>query len=174
MRTPYEELGVPEAATDKAIAARFRELAKALHPDVAGGAGRSDERFKRMTDAYNRLKTKDGRRLVDRELREGRERAAALHAAIERFKKGRAERAAAPAPPPPTPLVPAVARKETSFIDLGVTFARSRPPSERLWWIAGGTILDVLRASFDDTRRSKRRGAGRLRPRGGRGKGTGR
>jgi len=169
MRTPYDELGLPEDATDEAVIARFRELAKALHPDVARGAGGGDERFKRMTDAYNRLKTKDGRTRVDRELREGRERAEALRASIEKLKKSRSERRQRRTREPRPPIA---AQMETPFINHSAKFARSRPPSERLWWIIGGTLLEVFRVSSAETRPRKRRGPIRFPRQGGGDKGT--
>ena len=54
----YELLGItPDADTDT-IKHAYRELAKALHPDVNSGDDTAAERFKRITAAYNLLSDK--------------------------------------------------------------------------------------------------------------------
>eukprot|EP00741_Cyanophora_paradoxa_P020876 tig00021318_g20154.t1 len=49
----YARLGVSRDASEAEIAARFRELAKKHHPDVAGSA--SAEHFKLLSEAYETL-----------------------------------------------------------------------------------------------------------------------
>lgn len=51
---PYETLGVPVNATKAKIKAAFRKLAKRYHLDVNHDPG-SEEKFKRINDAYNTL-----------------------------------------------------------------------------------------------------------------------
>lgn len=50
---PYEVLGLDETATDEEVRARYRELVKRLHPDVAGPGG--EHLFKLVSEAYNRI-----------------------------------------------------------------------------------------------------------------------
>lgn len=63
---PYTELGVKRDASDADIQKAFRKLAKELHPDQNKGNAASDERFKRITAAYDFLKDSDKRKRFDR------------------------------------------------------------------------------------------------------------
>jgi DnaJ-class molecular chaperone len=60
---PYVILGVPRSASDEDIRRAFRKLAKELHPDVSRG---TDERFKKVSQAYEILGDPDKRRAFDR------------------------------------------------------------------------------------------------------------
>lgn len=51
--SPYEILGLPQTATDEDVRRRYRELAKRLHPDVAGPGGA--HLFKLVAEAYQRI-----------------------------------------------------------------------------------------------------------------------
>jgi len=60
---PYVILGVPRSASDEDIRRAFRKLAKELHPDVTRG---TDDRFKRVSSAYEILGDPEKRRAFDR------------------------------------------------------------------------------------------------------------
>ena len=62
---PYQELGVAKSASDAEIQKAFRKLAKELHPDQNKGNKASEERFKRITAAYDFLKDADKRKKFD-------------------------------------------------------------------------------------------------------------
>ncbi len=62
---PYQELGVAKGASDADIQKAFRKLAKELHPDQNKGNAASEERFKRVTAAYDFLKDADKRKKFD-------------------------------------------------------------------------------------------------------------
>jgi DnaJ domain/Protein of unknown function (DUF3592) len=61
----YRELGVRSDATQAEIAARYRALAKALHPDARPTDPAAAERFKRVTMAYRVLADVERRRDYD-------------------------------------------------------------------------------------------------------------
>ena len=63
---PYTELGVKRDASDADIQKAFRKLAKELHPDKNPGNKVAEERFKRVSAAFDFLKDKDKRRKFDR------------------------------------------------------------------------------------------------------------
>lgn len=50
---PYKELGVSRGASQDEIKRAFRKLAKELHPDKNPGNAVADERFKRVTAAFD-------------------------------------------------------------------------------------------------------------------------
>jgi len=52
---PYAALGVARTATQDEIRSAYRKLAKELHPDVRPNDRSADERFKRVTAAFNML-----------------------------------------------------------------------------------------------------------------------
>lgn len=60
---PYATLGVSKGASEEDIRRAFRKLAKELHPDVSKG---NEERFKKVTSAYEILGDADKRRAYDR------------------------------------------------------------------------------------------------------------
>ena len=60
---PYATLGVSKNASDEDIRRAFRKLAKELHPDISKG---NEERFKRVSSAYEILGDAEKRRAFDR------------------------------------------------------------------------------------------------------------
>lgn len=52
---PYAALGVPKSSSEEDIRKAYRKLAKELHPDVRPNDKASEERFKRVTAAFNLL-----------------------------------------------------------------------------------------------------------------------
>ena len=52
---PYKELGVTRSATADEIRKNFRKLAKQLHPDQNPGDKAAEERFKRISAAFDIL-----------------------------------------------------------------------------------------------------------------------
>ena len=66
----YEVLGIPSSATAEEIKARYRELAKATHPDVNGAAD-AVERFVSLRRAYDALLADMLRAEHDQQLGEG-------------------------------------------------------------------------------------------------------
>lgn len=63
---PYKELGVARGATAEEIKKAFRRLAKDLHPDKNPGDASSEERFKRITAAFDLLGDAEKRAKFDR------------------------------------------------------------------------------------------------------------
>lgn len=63
---PYKELGVARGASQDEIKKAFRKLAKELHPDKNPGKKEADERFKRVTAAFDIVGDKDKRAKFDR------------------------------------------------------------------------------------------------------------
>ncbi|MFN3622419.1 MAG: DnaJ C-terminal domain-containing protein [Hyphomicrobium sp.] len=60
---PYATLGVSRNASDEDVRRAFRKLAKELHPDISKG---NEERFKKVTSAYEILGDAEKRRAFDR------------------------------------------------------------------------------------------------------------
>lgn len=63
---PYKELGVSKGASADEIKKAFRKLAKELHPDKNPGNREADERFKRVTAAFDLLGDAEKRAKYDR------------------------------------------------------------------------------------------------------------
>ncbi len=63
---PYKELGVARGASQDEIKKAFRKLAKELHPDKNPGNRDADERFKRVTAAFDLLGDAEKRAKFDR------------------------------------------------------------------------------------------------------------
>jgi len=63
---PYKELGVSRGASADEIKKAFRKLAKELHPDKNPGNRQADERFKRVTAAFDLLGDAEKRAKFDR------------------------------------------------------------------------------------------------------------
>lgn len=63
---PYKELGVNRSASDAEIQKAFRKLAKELHPDRNQGNKVTEERFKKVTAAYDFLSDSARRKRFDR------------------------------------------------------------------------------------------------------------
>lgn len=62
---PYKELGVSRAASAADIKAAFRKLAKELHPDKNRGDTATEERFKRVSAAFDLLNDPDKKAKYD-------------------------------------------------------------------------------------------------------------
>jgi DnaJ-class molecular chaperone len=63
---PYQELGVSRQASADEVRRAFRKLAKQLHPDKNPGDKASEERFKRVSAAFDLLGDEDKRKKFDR------------------------------------------------------------------------------------------------------------
>jgi len=63
---PYKELGVSRSATKAEIKKAFHKLAKDLHPDRNPGDKAAEERFKRVTAAFDLLGDEEKRAKFDR------------------------------------------------------------------------------------------------------------
>ena len=63
---PYKELGVSRGASADEIKKAFRKLAKELHPDKNPGNREADERYKRVTAAFDLLGDAEKRAKFDR------------------------------------------------------------------------------------------------------------
>ena len=63
---PYKELGVAKGASADEVKKAFRKLAKELHPDKNPGNTVADERFKRITAAFDLLGDAEKRVKFDR------------------------------------------------------------------------------------------------------------
>lgn len=59
----YTVLGIPENADRKTIRARYRDMARKLHPDLNQGDSRKTEKFKQVVEAYAVLG--DGKRRAE-------------------------------------------------------------------------------------------------------------
>lgn len=57
----YKILGLPDSVTDQDVAAAYRRLAKTCHPDLHPNDPNATDQFKRLTAAYEALKTRDKR-----------------------------------------------------------------------------------------------------------------
>lgn len=65
-RDPYQELGVARSATADEIRKAFRKLAKQFHPDTNPGNKEAEERFKRVSGAFDIIGDPDKRKKFDR------------------------------------------------------------------------------------------------------------
>ncbi len=63
---PYKELGVSRSASDDEIRKAFRKLAKQLHPDQNPGDNAAEERFKRVSGAFDIIGDTEKRKKFDR------------------------------------------------------------------------------------------------------------
>ncbi len=63
---PYQELGVARSASADEIRRSFRKLAKQLHPDKNPGDKKAEERFKRVSSAFDILGDEEKRKKFDR------------------------------------------------------------------------------------------------------------
>jgi DnaJ-class molecular chaperone len=66
MQDPYQELGVSRSASADEVRRAFRKLAKQLHPDQNPGDKASEERFKRVSAAFDLLGDEEKRKKFDR------------------------------------------------------------------------------------------------------------
>jgi DnaJ-class molecular chaperone len=66
MEDPYKIIGVERSATDEAIRAAYRKLAKKHHPDINPGKPEAEERFKAINAAYSLLSDPEKRGRFDR------------------------------------------------------------------------------------------------------------
>ena len=60
-RDPYEVLGVPRDADERAVKKAFRALARELHPDVNSHDPEAEEKFKEAAEAYEILSDSERR-----------------------------------------------------------------------------------------------------------------
>jgi DnaJ-class molecular chaperone len=65
-RDPYQELGVPKTASADELRRAFRKLAKQYHPDRNPNDKAAEERFKRISAAFDLLGDEDKRKRFDR------------------------------------------------------------------------------------------------------------
>ena len=63
---PYTELGVARGAKPDEVRKAFRKLAKELHPDKNPGNAKAEERFKRVSAAFDILGDEEKRKKFDR------------------------------------------------------------------------------------------------------------
>ena len=63
---PYKELGVARGASQDDIRKAFRKLAKEFHPDKNPGDTAAEDRFKRVTAAFDILGDEEKRKKFDR------------------------------------------------------------------------------------------------------------
>ncbi len=63
---PYTELGVARGAKADEVRKAFRKLAKELHPDKNPGNAKAEERFKRVSAAFDILGDEEKRKKFDR------------------------------------------------------------------------------------------------------------
>ncbi len=63
---PYKTLGVGKTASQDEIQKAYRKLAKKLHPDLNPGDKQAEEKFKRISVAYNLLGDEEKRGRYDR------------------------------------------------------------------------------------------------------------
>ncbi len=63
---PYQELGVSRGATADEVRKAFRKLAKQLHPDQNPGDKAAEERFKKVSAAFDILGDEEKRKKFDR------------------------------------------------------------------------------------------------------------
>ncbi len=63
---PYKELGVARGASQDEVRKAFRKLAKELHPDKNPGDAKAEERFKRVSAAFDILGDPEKRKKFDR------------------------------------------------------------------------------------------------------------
>jgi molecular chaperone DnaJ len=61
----YTELGVPRNASQADIKKAYRKLAREFHPDNNPGDSKAEDRFKRISEAYETLSDADKRRQYD-------------------------------------------------------------------------------------------------------------
>ena len=64
-RDPYQELGVPRTASADEVRKAFRKLAKQNHPDTNPNNKEAEERFKRVSAAFDILGDADKRKKFD-------------------------------------------------------------------------------------------------------------
>ena len=65
-RDPYLELGVPRGASQDDVRKAFRKLAKQFHPDANQNDPTAEEKFKRVSAAFDILGDPDKRKRFDR------------------------------------------------------------------------------------------------------------
>lgn len=68
MKTHYEVLGVPRAASPIEIRSAYRGLASRMHPDKFGGTPEANAAFTEITAAYACLSDYDARKRYDASL----------------------------------------------------------------------------------------------------------
>ena len=87
---PYAILGVAKSASDEDIRRAFRRLAKELHPDLnPANRARTEERFKKVSQAYELLSDPQKRRAFDRGEIDARRECLTCENTSQRYLTGR-------------------------------------------------------------------------------------
>ena len=97
----YEVLGVPRSATDAQIKAAYKKLAIKYHPDKnPGDTGTAEQNFKKVSEAYEVLSSKEKRATYDQIGKSGLHGSGGMPSNFSQATAARAPPAPGPAPGP--------------------------------------------------------------------------